>query len=529
MNIQEFRQQYPQYDRVDDKTLADALYKKYYSDKPREAFDASFLKVEPPQDVPPEPQPTPQPEKLSFSAGISPQQLEQGTHNKRTPDIAGMTPIGRAITAFRSDTGGPSAAQTALGAIKNAPRSAVELGKAMVQPVLHPIETYRGIEGLVKGVYSKATGGDKADQQTLDAMINMYAENYGTAAKFKEYLKTNPAMVFADTSAFLKTIGTVGKISSAGRTKAAYEAVGKAADYIAPSNLVKQAVTPSAKLVKDSVPEELYKSGAKFKTGKRFTVKDRDRAVTTALNNGILTKESTVFKVWDKINENTAQVDAIIDTLAQEGTTIPRNKLYRGLVELKQKVHPQAVDRKRAINVLIRKLRKSVKEDIPVSEVQELKRNIHAELENHYIRTAPKPAIINDFNESVARAAMLELEELYPQLKTINKETSDYLHLVKALEQSAKRVGNKNLISFDTILKGMLGHQVGDSFGMVVGLALGLLDKDLVKQRIAVVLRKAKTKGLEASKTGKKNLIYGAGQTGIAQGSLPLQQQPQTP
>jgi hypothetical protein len=38
-NLAGFRQRYPQYNDLSDAQLADALYKKFYSDMPREQFD----------------------------------------------------------------------------------------------------------------------------------------------------------------------------------------------------------------------------------------------------------------------------------------------------------------------------------------------------------------------------------------------------------------------------------------------------------------------------------------------------------
>jgi tetratricopeptide (TPR) repeat protein len=43
MNISEFRTKYPQYNDVDDKTLSDKFYNKYYSDVPRVDFDKKFI------------------------------------------------------------------------------------------------------------------------------------------------------------------------------------------------------------------------------------------------------------------------------------------------------------------------------------------------------------------------------------------------------------------------------------------------------------------------------------------------------
>lgn len=60
--LQSFRQQHPEYNDMPDNQLSDALYKKFYSDMPREQFDA---KIGIGQDAPPAPavsQPIPQPE-----------------------------------------------------------------------------------------------------------------------------------------------------------------------------------------------------------------------------------------------------------------------------------------------------------------------------------------------------------------------------------------------------------------------------------------------------------------------------------
>src|SRR5512139_564058 len=43
MNIKEFRQKYPQYNDMDDNTLANTFYDKYYKDMPKEKFMLQFV------------------------------------------------------------------------------------------------------------------------------------------------------------------------------------------------------------------------------------------------------------------------------------------------------------------------------------------------------------------------------------------------------------------------------------------------------------------------------------------------------
>ena len=205
------------------------------------------------------------------------------------------------------------------------------------------------------------------------------------------------------------------------------------------------------------------------------------------------------------------KVDEIIDQATNQGETISKIKLLAEIPELAQQPHPQMIPRNKTLEKLSGDLFEAFPNEIPVEQVQKLKRTIHKELANYYQNTAPKPAILNEFNAAVAKAAMHELELLYPDLQSINKQTSDYLHLVKALEQSAKRVANKNVVSLDMVIKGAAGYSVGDIGGLIGGLALGVLDRDIVKTKLAIALNKAKKKGLRTKKAAAKNVVYGAG------------------
>ncbi len=543
MNIVEFREKYPQYDSIDDEKLSTALYEKYYSHVDKQEFMGKFLAVESPPDLPidetpPQPEPvaseiSPQPTqgeaqfnqpKPISTMGISHGSPFKPKSQNETVDISSMHPIGQMVSSFRSDTGDMSAGEVATKAVKNLPASSLEFGKAVAYPLVHPIETYKGMKNLISGLYSKATGGERADQETLDAVTAFYAERYGTAGDFKKTLSKDPVGVLADLSAFLTAVGGATKLSGMASgsqtTRKAGEAISKSGASVEPLNIVKKAVSPTAKVVKDKAIMELYGRGAKIQKGKRFTLADRDRAIKTALKEGVITKESSIAKVWEKISSNSDEIDAIIDSLAEGNTTISRNKLYAGLSDMRKKVHPQRIDRNKAITKLIVKLRKSLPEDIPVKDVQTLKRTIYKELENHYAGGTPKPPLIKEFNEIIARSSMKELEKLYPEIGTINKQTSDYIHLAKAIDQAAKRVSNKNIISFDTVMKMMLGQQVGDTTGLFAGLIVGVLDRDLVKQRLAIALHRIKKQGVTAKNATKKNITYGAGRTGQAEAGL---------
>jgi hypothetical protein len=85
MNIQEFRQKYPEYNDIPDRELADSFHQKYYSDIPKEKFDADFL---------------------GASSQITPQSFwkELAKSSVNQADIAGMMAGGAAGTFLGGQT-----------------------------------------------------------------------------------------------------------------------------------------------------------------------------------------------------------------------------------------------------------------------------------------------------------------------------------------------------------------------------------------------------------------------------------------
>ncbi len=460
--------------------------------------------------------PTPQDNEPSKDVDALGSMLDKHKNEQDMLEAIRKTPIHGLMQLALQSRGGPSTHEVIKQAVMNTPESAVEFGKIMVQPVLHPQETFNGIKSLVMGVYQKVVGADhQPDGATVDAVAQYYSNRYGDVPSFKNAVAEDPVGVAADISLLLNGAGgamKAGKLAGLDVLADAGKSVSNIGNAIEPLNVLKQStVGLASKVLPEKVPAALYESGAKLSTRKTFTPKDRQRAINTALENGFLPKEGEISKIWTKISENSDKVDSIIDQATSQGGTISKMKLLAEIPELAQQPHPQMIRRNKTLEKLSGDLLEAFPDEIPVEQVQQLKRTIHKELANFYQNTAPKPAIMNEFNAAVAKAAMHELETLYPELQSINKQTSDYLHLVKALEQSAKRVANKNVVSLDTVIKGAAGYSVGDIGGMIGGLALGVLDRDIVKAKLAITLRKAKMRGFRPKNAASKNIVYGAG------------------
>lgn len=121
----------------------------------------------------------------------------------------------------------------ASGAFKNLPRSAVQLVKDMVHPIMHPVDTAKTVGELGLGVMQKAIPGEQSSEPTANAVGQFLMDRYGGAAEIKRTLATDPAGILSDLSMFFS-----GGAAAAGRVPAlggkVTKAVGAAADFMDP-------------------------------------------------------------------------------------------------------------------------------------------------------------------------------------------------------------------------------------------------------------------------------------------------------
>lgn len=173
---------------------------------------------------------------------------------------------------------GPDMSWSEVGsqALQNAPRSAVEFGKNIVQPFLQPVETAQTIGQLGKGLYSKGKGllgyeRDLAAEGVADAMGGFFKERYGDMPSIKRTLAEDPVGAAADLSTILtgggtlaaKAPGLVGTIGQAAKT------VGSAVDPLALATKV-PAVAAKGVASVINVPLSLQ-SGASYKSLQQAT------------------------------------------------------------------------------------------------------------------------------------------------------------------------------------------------------------------------------------------------------------------
>ena len=126
-----------------------------------------------------------------------------------------------------SQPGSRSWGQVGMEALSNAPQSAVEFGKAMVEPILSPIQTAKSVGSILYGLGSKISRpgellreGDAAPtpeqlqarqqrEAPADAMGQFFKDRYGGMENIKNTIATDPVGALADAATVLTAGGAL--------------------------------------------------------------------------------------------------------------------------------------------------------------------------------------------------------------------------------------------------------------------------------------------------------------------------------
>ncbi len=121
-------------------------------------------------------------------------------------------PAWASAPAVQSQPPSMSMGDMASGAVQNFPSSALNLGKNIIAPVMHPIETATNLYHLGAGIIEKATGMGGADEATANSVGQYFADRYGGIENVKRTIATDPAGFMADASVVLGGGGAAAKL-----------------------------------------------------------------------------------------------------------------------------------------------------------------------------------------------------------------------------------------------------------------------------------------------------------------------------
>ena len=100
--------------------------------------------------------------------------------------LPNVTDSDAADIALASDTTDESLSigDVASQAFENLGPSAKQFATDMIQPLIHPVDTYENFKGLGRGVYQLFTPGTQPDEAKAEAVGKFFADRYGKPVEF---------------------------------------------------------------------------------------------------------------------------------------------------------------------------------------------------------------------------------------------------------------------------------------------------------------------------------------------------------
>jgi len=394
--------------------------------------------------------------------------------------------------------------------ISNIPESALEYGKAIVTPILHPIKTISELGNVFKGIDIKLrklwdpniTPEEKKFEPYAEAAWDFIKDRYGGLENIKKTVSEDPVGFMADVSTLLTGGGSamskIGPIAKIGET---VSKIGRVAE---PITAVSKGVALPAKLIPEKTISKIYESAAKFST--KLTPKERARLVSTALEHEIGISAKGVDKVKGVIEGLNKEIASKIDVATTQGRTIQIQDLFGGFNKLEDeaRLSGRPLENLRAVERIKKGIQKA-NEDIgrqalTPKEAQFLKQTIYKDLENYYSSVRESPISVKA-QKMVAKNAKEALEKFIPEIKMLNKQEGALIELSDALEKAANRITNRDIIGIGIPIKGGLGGVVGGWKGAAGGVVVGLFDTPGVKSWLAKRLYILKKKGIKVNPT----------------------------
>ncbi len=386
-------------------------------------------------------------------------------------------------------------------ALINAPRSAYNYAKNIYQAVRHPVETVKTVGKLAVGLGEAFVGKETERAEQYRQLEDAMRERYGTTEGFKDAVANDPVGVLGDVASILIPAGKV----------AGLKTLTKAGTALEPTNIIIRSAALPFKLIPEKAAIDLYKSAVKF--GTTLTYNQRKTISKTALKYQIMPTEKGLIKLRDLINQYNTEISDLINQSAKKGIELPTENVFKKLNKVKEQFKKTS-DQPLQWDKAFKQLQKEWDEMLKVGEVktpqeiQKIKTGIYRDLESFYEKHKATPAKV-ELRKGVATNCREMLENIIPEIKYLNRTDGDLLNLWTAIESKANRISNRDIISIGLPVKMGTGAGIGflvagesgGTIGSILGLSLGVFDTPQVKSKIALVLDKLRSKGVQVKPT----------------------------
>jgi hypothetical protein len=357
----------------------------------------------------------------------------------------------------------------AMNMIGNFPGSAANVGREIATAVMNPVDTAKGLMGLLESVGNKfgRVVGNKLGamisddyvpqpvqgEEGADAAWDMLVERYGGVEQIQRTIEEDPAGFLLDLSVVgagpITTVTTAGKVTG-----------------------------PMARAA--------WQSGAKLPTAKgRNPTQTRRQNVSTALEQQLMPTEKGVARLESKISDLNAQVDKIIQAGEDAGVTVPISQVLANLDDLRRSKSGMRLEAPGDLQVIdqiregfLEHARNLGKTEFTAAELQAFKQDIYSKINYDAKRQVADP-IREEARKTVARSAKEELNRILPELADLNRQLGELYQLQPDLARVTNRISNRNTIGLTAPLNiaagGGMGTLLGGGTGGVIGTTIGVI------------------------------------------------------
>jgi hypothetical protein len=401
-------------------------------------------------------------------------------------------------------------------AVRNIPKSAVQFGKNIVEPILHPIDTATNLYKIGSGAVQTLIPGEQENEQYAQAAWQFLKDRYGSMENIKKTFEEDPVGMAADVSTvFTGGAGLISKIP--GMAKVA-SIVGKVGQVSEPINIAKNIIQKGiAASGLDKKATGLYESALKAST--TLKPSERTKRIETGLREGIPVTESGGIKLRANIDNINTEIDSMIANSAQStgfvpGLTIRKDALLQNIDNMRQMALTS--DNPVGNLAMLEKYKERwniLPNEIPVDQAQKIKQSVYRGLKNKYGKMNELPI---ETRKTFARGIKEELEGVFPELKNLNAKEGAMIGLEESLQRALARIGNRDLIGLGEVVAGTAGAAAsGGKVGFITGLARKLIDHPGVKSHLALALAKTGETKFNSGAMKTKILAYQAGRTSL--------------
>ena len=383
-------------------------------------------------------------------------------------------------------------------------------------------------QGIIKPTLALTPGGPQAMTKQSDLPIDWSA--VGRAATEALPALGAAGMVMAGPEGWIPAIGlaalgggggeasrqlinrATGGPAPATSTEAATD-IGKEALFNAAAEGGGRAVASGVGALMPSA-ERMYQSALK----PRGSLDQVKAVVQTGLREGIPVSEQGLNQTGALIDSINSDIMQGIRARQAQGLTIDPNAVNARVDSLMQR-YGNTLDKQKAQDVIDqvkqRLLDLTGSRPIPVEQAQAMK-----QAEGQLVREAyGKPffdvTIEDRARQQVVRGLKEEIENVFPEIKSLNAREGQLINLEKALTDFVKREGNKPMSSFGTSVRGLaVAAATGNPHMALEAMLLsGALEDPAIKSRIALGVKFAasigKVKQAVAPVINMPNLIRG--------------------